>query len=155
MEQNGDCMQGKTATSNSGDTVQARMNLPAIAFIGGGNMARSLIGGLIGNGVPVARLSVSEPSPDLRDALARDFGVAVYADNNDAARSADALLLAVKPQVMKTVCTGLRATAQVRKPMLISIAAGIRIDQLDAWLGGDMPIVRCMPNTPARNPRAP
>jgi len=125
------------------------MNSPHISFIGGGNMARSLIGGLIGNGVPIDRLSVAEPNPELREALARDFGVAVHADNNDAARSADVLLLAVKPQVMKTVCTGLRTLAQARKPLVISIAAGVRLTQLEAWLGGDMPIVRCMPNTPA------
>jgi len=125
------------------------MNSPHISFIGGGNMARSLIGGLIGNGEPIDRLSVAEPNPELREALARDFGVAVHADNNDAARSADVLLLAVKPQVMKTVCTGLRTLAQARKPLVISIAAGVRLTQLEAWLGGDMPIVRCMPNTPA------
>src|SRR5690349_14517513 len=126
-----------------------RMNSPHISFIGGGNMARSLIGGLIGNGEPIDRLSVAEPNPELREALARDFGVAVHADNNDAARSADVLLLAVKPQVMKAVCTGLRTLAQARKPLVISIAAGVRLTQLEAWLGGDMPIVRCMPNTPA------
>jgi pyrroline-5-carboxylate reductase len=125
------------------------MKLPCIAFIGGGNMARSLIGGLIGNGVPVDRFSVSEPNADLRAALSRDFGVLVHADNDDAAQSADVLLLAVKPQIMKTVCMGLRAIAQARKPLVVSTAAGIRIDQLDEWLGGDLAVVRCMPNTPA------
>jgi pyrroline-5-carboxylate reductase len=129
--------------------MQAWTNAPSIAFIGGGNMARSLIGGLIGNGVAAERLAVSEPNGDLRAALARDFGAAVHADNNAAAQSADVLLLAAKPQVMKTVCSGLRAVAQARKPLVISIAAGIRIDQLEAWLGGELAIVRCMPNTPA------
>ena len=112
-------------------------------------MARSLIGGLIGKGVPADRLSVSEPNADLRAALARDFAIATPASNEDAAGIADGLLLAVKPQVMNTVCTGLRAAAQARKPLIISTAAGIRIDQLDAWLGGNMAVVRCMPNTPA------
>jgi len=124
-------------------------NPARIAFIGGGNMARSLIGGLIGNGVPVDRLSASEPNADLRAALARDFGMAVCAENIQAAESADVLLLAVKPQVMKNVCIGLREVAQARKPLVVSIAAGIRIDQLDGWFGGGMAIVRCMPNTPA------
>ena len=125
------------------------MNSPNISFIGGGNMARSLIGGLIVDGVPIDRLSVAEPNVDLRAALARDFGVTVHADNRDAARSADVLLLAVKPQVMKTVCMGLRELARARKPLVISAAAGVRLAQLESWLGSDMPIVRCMPNTPA------
>jgi pyrroline-5-carboxylate reductase len=120
-----------------------------IAFIGGGNMTRSLIGGLVRNGAVADGISVSEPNAESRAALARDFGVHVYATNADAACEAEVLLLAVKPQVMKTVCTGLREIAQVRRALIVSIAAGIRIDQLDAWLGSGMGIVRCMPNTPA------
>jgi len=121
----------------------------AIAFIGGGNMARSLIGGLIRNGTPPETISVAEPNAELRAALAREFSVAVHADNADAAHAADVAVLAVKPQVMKTVCAGLRDVAQARKPLIVSIAAGIRGAQLDAWLGGNLAIVRCMPNTPA------
>ena len=120
-----------------------------IAFIGGGNMARSLIGGLIRNGTSPQSITVAEPNADLRDALARDFAVAVHAGNEEAAREADVLVLAVKPQVMKIVCAGLCALAQTRKPLVISIAAGIRIDQLERWLGGSVAVVRCMPNTPA------
>jgi len=120
-----------------------------LAFIGGGNMARSLIGGLLRGGAPAASIGVAEPNVDLRTALARDFAVAVHADNDVAAASANVLVLAVKPQVMKAVCEGLRAAAQARQPLIISIAAGIRIEQLDAWLGGGLPIVRAMPNTPA------
>jgi pyrroline-5-carboxylate reductase len=127
----------------------SRIPAPVIAFIGGGNMARSLIGGLIRNGTPAASITVSEPSADLRAALARDFSVAAHAENAAAATNADVLVLAVKPQVMKTVCAGLREIVQSRKPLVVSIAAGIRIDQLDAWLGGSLAIVRCMPNTPA------
>jgi pyrroline-5-carboxylate reductase len=120
-----------------------------MAFIGGGNMARSLIGGLIRNGAPAAAIAVAEPNAELRAALARDFSVATHADNAAAARSADVLVLAVKPQVMKDVCGGLRETVQARRTLIVSIAAGIRGDQLDRWLGGDLAIVRCMPNTPA------
>jgi pyrroline-5-carboxylate reductase len=127
----------------------SRIPAPDIAIIGGGNMARSLIGGLIRNGTPASSITVSEPSADLRAALARDFSVAAHADNDAAAKSADVLVLAVKPQVMKTVCAGLREIVQARRPLIVSIAAGIRIDQLDAWLGGNLAIVRCMPNTPA------
>ena len=127
----------------------SRISSPAIAFIGGGNMARSLIGGLIRDGVPAARIAVSEPNAGLRDALARDFSVSVHAENPAAADNADVLVLAVKPQVMRTVCAGLRDIAQARQPLIVSIAAGIRIGQLDTWLGGNLAIVRCMPNTPA------
>ena len=112
-------------------------------------MARSLIGGLIRDGAPAASITVSEPNASLRAALVRDFAVAAHADNGAAAESADVLVLAVKPQVMKTVCAGLRGIAQTRQPLIVSIAAGIRVGQLDAWLGGSLGIVRCMPNTPA------
>ncbi len=120
-----------------------------IAFIGGGNMARSLIGGLLRDGAPATSIAVAEPDAELGRALARDFSVVTHIDNTEAARAADVLVLAVKPQVMKTVCEGLRDIAQARRPLVVSIAAGIRIDQLDRWLGRNLPIVRCMPNTPA------
>jgi pyrroline-5-carboxylate reductase len=122
---------------------------PRIAFIGGGNMARSLIGGLIATGFAKDKIAVAEPNADLREKLANDFSVAAHASNIDAARDADVLVLAVKPQMMKTVCIGLRDVVQSRKPLVISIAAGITIDQMEAWLGGNVAIVRCMPNTPA------
>ena len=121
----------------------------SIAFIGGGNMARSLIGGLIRTGTPVARLRVGEPNAELAAALARDFGVAAGPDNRYATHDAATWVLAVKPQVMRAVCTSLRDVAQAAKPLVISIAAGIRVDQLDDWLGGGLAVVRCMPNTPA------
>ncbi len=121
----------------------------SIAFIGGGNMARSLIGGLLRNGYDASRISVAEPNTELRQRLAADFGVRHATANAEAADGCDVILLAVKPQVMKTVCAELRMVAQATKPLLISIAAGIRSDQIDNWLGGRLPIVRCMPNTPA------
>jgi pyrroline-5-carboxylate reductase len=120
-----------------------------ITFIGGGNMARSLIGGLIRTGISAQLIAASEPNADLRGALARDFSIATHASNADAARNANVLVLAVKPQMMKTVCDGLRAIVQATHPLIVSIAAGITIDQLDRWLGGNVAIVRCMPNTPA------
>jgi len=129
-------------------------NSPAVstavtAFIGGGNMARSLIGGLCRAGTPGAAIAVAEPNVELRSALAHDFGVAAHADNVAAARDANTLVLAVKPQVMQSVCEGLRATVQANKPLIVSIAAGIRIEQLARWLGGNVSVVRAMPNTPA------
>jgi len=119
-----------------------------IAFIGGGNMARSLIGGLLKTGVAAADIRVAEPQAEAREALARDFGVATFADNALAVAEADVVLLAVKPQVMPAIREGLHDLLQRQRPLLISIAAGVRLDQLERWFG-NLPIVRCMPNTPA------
>jgi pyrroline-5-carboxylate reductase len=120
-----------------------------IALIGGGHMARSLIGGLIGAGIFRTALTVGEPNAELAAGLKHDFGVAVGPDNAAAVQGAAAWVLAVKPQIMKAVCTPLREIAQASKPLVISVAAGIRVEQIERWLGGDVAIVRCMPNTPA------
>ncbi len=120
-----------------------------IAFIGGGNMARSLIGGLVARGTAPADLHVSEPAEALRAALAQDFGITPHAGNAAAADAADVWLLAVKPQVLRGVCEELAATAQARRPLVVSIAAGIRTGQIARWLGGGVAVVRAMPNTPA------
>lgn len=120
-----------------------------IAFVGGGNMARSLIGGLIARGIDPARVRVAEPVPALREALARDFGVPVFERGEDAVEGAQVWLLAVKPQVMREVCGSLAAQARAQTPLAISIAAGITAGQLDRWLGGGAAVVRAMPNTPA------
>ncbi|HZX72401.1 MAG TPA: pyrroline-5-carboxylate reductase [Rhodanobacter sp.] len=119
-----------------------------VAFIGGGNMARSLIGGLLKTGVAPANVSVAEPRAEGRQALGRDFGVACYADNKLAVAEAEVIVLAVKPQVMPAIHGELQDTLQRNRPLLISIAAGVRLDQLERWFGS-LPIVRCMPNTPA------
>lgn len=118
-------------------------------FIGGGNMARSLIGGLISNGTPATSLRVAEPVEQLREALARDFGVAVFDDAIDAVAGAGTWVFAVKPQVMRAVCENLAVQARTVRPLAVSIAAGITAEQLERWLGGNMAVVRCMPNTPA------
>jgi pyrroline-5-carboxylate reductase len=122
---------------------------PTICFIGGGNMARSLIGGLIQRGTPATHLTVSEPVPELADALHRDFSVLVGSDNASMAKQAAIWVFAVKPQVMKTVCQHLAGLAQEKKPLIVSIAAGISANQLNQWLGGNLAVVRTMPNTPA------
>ena len=121
----------------------------SIAFIGGGNMARSLIGALITHGADATAIAVAEPRADARDTLAREFGVCTFADNADAAADAGCVLLAVKPQVMRAVCASLAEPLRASRPLVISIAAGIRIDQLERWLGAHLAIVRAMPNTPA------
>ena len=120
-----------------------------IAFIGGGNMARSLIGGLVARGVPAAGIRVAEPVAALREALHADFGVQVFEQAVAAADGAGTWVLAVKPQVLREVCAGLAPSAQVQRPLVVSIAAGITATQLERWLGGDLAVVRTMPNTPA------
>lgn len=112
-------------------------------------MARSLIGALIRAGTHADAIAVAEPNADLRAALARDFDVPTHAHALDAARGADVLVLAVKPQVLKSVCTDIASVVAAARPLVISIAAGIRIAQLRAWLGNELPVVRSMPNTPA------
>lgn len=124
-------------------------DLQQIAFIGGGNMARSLIGGLIARGQAPASIHVAEPVEALRDSLQHDFGVACADSAATSAAEAGVWLLAVKPQVMRQVCRDLASLAQARRPLIISIAAGITTGQLDSWLGGGLPVVRAMPNTPA------
>ncbi|MGN7915902.1 pyrroline-5-carboxylate reductase [Lysobacter sp. 22409] len=120
-----------------------------IAFIGGGNMARSLIGGLVARGVAASDIRVAEPVAALREALQHDFGVQCFDDASAAAEGASVWLLAVKPQVMREVCASLSAQAVAQRPLAISIAAGITAGQLDRWLGGGAAVVRAMPNTPA------
>lgn len=120
-----------------------------VAFIGGGNMARSLIGGLVARGVPPTSIRVAEPMAELRESLTRDFGIHTFTDNITAAANASTWVLAVKPQVMRAVCEALAPSAQVTRPLIVSIAAGITAAQLERWLGGDLAVVRTMPNTPS------
>lgn len=127
----------------------ASTSLPTIAFIGGGNMARSLIGGLLQSGGDANKVHVAEPVAELRDALVRDFSVQTFTDAAQAATGADVWVLAVKPQVLRDVCTALAPIAQTQRPLVVSIAAGITGEQIDRWLGGNIAVVRCMPNTPA------
>ncbi|MDH5710353.1 MAG: pyrroline-5-carboxylate reductase [Gammaproteobacteria bacterium] len=122
----------------------------SIAFIGGGNMASSLIGGLLSSSEPPASTLVAEPDKDQRQRLEQQFGVRTSADNIDALQ-ADVVMLAVKPQLLQQVCRQLAEALvqQGKRPLFISIAAGIRSDDINRWLGGHQAIVRCMPNTPS------
>ncbi len=129
--------------------ADTRVAIPPVCFIGGGNMARSLIGGLVARGQAADGIHVAEPYSELREALARDFGVNTQADNAIAAAQGAIWVFAVKPQVMKAVCAGLAPLAQAQRPLVVSIAAGITSSQLSAWLGGGIAVVRTMPNTPA------
>src|SRR5690554_3682361 len=119
-----------------------------ITFIGGGNMANSIIGGLIAQGFDPQNICACDPLPETRAKLEQTFGVTSSSDNGAAAARADAVILAVKPQIMQSVCEQLQSSLK-HKPLIISIAAGIPLAKLTAWLGGDLAIIRCMPNTPA------
>jgi pyrroline-5-carboxylate reductase len=121
-----------------------------IAFIGGGNMARSLIGGLVARGMPAGAIRVAEPVVEVREALIRDFGISTFVDAHAAIDDAATWVLAAKPQVLRTICEDLAIAAQRQQPLVISIAAGITTVQLERWLGGDIGVVRAMPNTPAQ-----
>ena len=120
-----------------------------IAFIGGGNMARSLIGGLLAAGIEPATIRVADPNSDCRDALTADFGVTTFEEASTAVEGASTWLFAVKPQVMRSLCESLAPIAQTARPLLVSIAAGITSAQMERWLGGNLAVVRTMPNTPA------
>jgi pyrroline-5-carboxylate reductase len=122
---------------------------PLVGFIGAGNMARSLAGGLLKNGWGQTQVILSDPEPSQRDAIESVLGVKTLADNLAVAERADILVLAVKPQILSGVAKTLAPTVQRKKPLIISIAAGVRIEDIDRWLGGGLAIVRAMPNTAA------
>lgn len=124
------------------------MDKPRLAFIGGGNMAKSLIGGLIDKGFSSRCISVSDPVEKNLDQLNRKFGIATTSDNSIAAKDVDLIVLCVKPQILESVCKELQASLN-QTPPAISIAAGIPLSLLMDWLGENTPIIRCMPNTPA------
>jgi pyrroline-5-carboxylate reductase len=118
-----------------------------IAFLGGGNMAGALIGGLVAKGHDATRISVIELSPAAREKLAARYPVRVTTAPDVAMKGADTLVLAVKPQDMKAALASLGS--EVRGALVISIAAGVTLESLSRWLGGHRRLVRCMPNTPA------
>ena len=120
-----------------------------LAFVGGGNMARSLIGGLVQKGCDPRRISVADPSAEQRALLTQRFPVQATADNRAAAEGADLLVFAVKPQMLRAAAEGLADSVRIKRPLIVSIAAGINEPDLRTWLGGEAAIVRAMPNTPA------
>ncbi|OOG13071.1 pyrroline-5-carboxylate reductase [Pseudomonas sp. B21-040] len=123
------------------------MSKTRIAFIGAGNMAASLIGGLRAKGLDAAQIRASDPGAETRAKVAAEHGIEVFADNADAIQDADVVVLAVKPQAMKAVCEAIRPSLKPNQ-LVVSIAAGITCASMNNWLGAQ-PIVRCMPNTPA------
>lgn len=125
------------------------MTAERITFIGGGNMASSLIGGLVADGYDPQALTVSEPDPAKREALAERFGVRTSADNLTALAGAATAVLCVKPQVAHQVCREVAGAVARETPLLISIMAGVTETSIQAWIGHPVAVVRTMPNTPA------
>jgi len=118
-----------------------------IAFLGGGNMASALIGGLIAKGTAARSISVIEMSPAAREKLGARYPVHLSTAPDAKVQGAEVLVLAVKPQDMKRALASIAET--VRSKLVVSVAAGIPLAALSRWLGGHRRIVRCMPNTPA------
>lgn len=121
-----------------------------VAFVGGGNMTRAIAGGLIDSGFPPCDLLISEPAAARRKVLQHELPGCMITRRNDAvAGKAGQIVLAVKPQVLPQVCRELATTVQQSRPVVISIAAGVRSHDIESWLGGNIAVVRVMPNQPA------
>ncbi len=120
-----------------------------LAFIGAGNMSRSIISGLIHSGYDKAHILASNPSAPRLEKLEEEFGIQTTQSNDDACAFADAIVLSVKPQVMGDMCKALRENNDLEGKLFISIAAGLPVSRLKEMLGGDYPVVRVMPNTPS------
>ena len=120
-----------------------------LAVIGGGNMGRAIIGGLLARGDDATRIVVADPIADARDYLHSQLGVNTVASNHEAVAHAETIVLAVKPQQMRDVALEIAPALRKRNPLVISIAAGITTASLTAWLAGGAAVVRAMPNTPA------
>lgn len=126
------------------------MSDQSVAFIGGGNMTKAIVGGLLEDGFPARSILISEPFDTQRESLTESFpGIFVCADNDAVVARAKSVVLAVKPQVIASVCRALEKSVQKHRPLIISIAAGPRIEDIDHWLGGGNAVVRVMPNQPA------
>jgi pyrroline-5-carboxylate reductase len=120
-----------------------------IGFIGGGNMASSIIGGLVASGMAAENIWASDPNADSLAKLREVAAVNTGSDNNALIAQVNVLILAVKPQIMKMVALDIAAAVKEHQPLVITIAAGVTGGSLAGWLGGNPAIVRCMPNTPA------
>jgi pyrroline-5-carboxylate reductase len=125
------------------------LNGRKLGFIGGGNMGRAIVGGLVASGFAPADITVADPAEATRDELAQRYGVATTADNAQAIERADLVVLAVKPQQMGEMMLALQPAIARARPVLLSVAAGIRVAELSRWAGAGIAVVRSMPNRPA------
>lgn len=125
------------------------MSSPIIAMIGAGNMGGALLEGLIKKGFEAKKLWISDPSAEKLSHFKTSLGVNTTHDNHEAIEKADVIILAVKPQLMHEVIAEMADVIKTKKPLLISIAAGLSTDNFEKWLGKNIPLVRVMPNTAA------
>jgi len=124
------------------------LSQPTIAFIGTGNMARAILEGLLSNGYPAKSIWATRRQVNRLDDL-KNQGVNTTDDNAQAVSAADIVVMSVKPQMMRETLAGLEKQIQQGKPLVISVAAGIDVAALERWAGGDVAVIRAMPNTPS------
>jgi pyrroline-5-carboxylate reductase len=125
------------------------MSVKKISFIGAGNMTKAIIEGLVANGYKAEHIMASNPSRPKLDILANELNIHITQDNAEAIAFADVVIMAVKPQLMETVCKDMLSRATVDDKLVISIAAGISAKRFSEMLGGHERVVRVMPNTPS------
>lgn len=119
-----------------------------IHFIGGGNIAAGFIDGLLSEAFTAEQITITEPNQARRDWLKKTYSVQTYTENQHHHLSAEVVVLAVKPQTVQVVAQQLRQGLSQFKPLLISLAAGVKLSQLRNWIGAETPLLRAMPNTP-------
>jgi len=125
-------------------------NYRKIAFIGAGNMTQSIVGGMRHSGYPADHILVSNPSPAKLEKMAEQHQVVTSQNNVEVASKADVIVLAVKPQLMQDVCQHLKdEVADLSSKLIVTIAAGVRIEKYYQYLGDDIRMIRVMPNTPS------
>jgi len=124
-------------------------NDKVLGFIGAGSMSHALIGGLTVNGYDPALIWVSNPTKSKLAKLQEQYGVNTHVNNQEVARKADVIVLTVKPMIISIVASEIASIVQAQRPLVTSVAAGVRIASLEKWLGGEAAVVRCMPNTAA------
>jgi len=120
-----------------------------LCVLGAGNMGRALLSGLLRSGTRAEQLAVGESHAAVREQLARELGITAAPDNETAVAGADVVVLAVKPQDAAAVLRDLTKVLAARRPLLLSVCAGTRVQDLEGWAGPEVPVVRAMPNRPA------
>ncbi|KDE39712.1 Pyrroline-5-carboxylate reductase [Nitrincola lacisaponensis] len=125
------------------------MPVKKITFIGAGNMASAIFKGMLAQGYPPEAITATAREADHLDNLRQTLQIHVSGDNAVAVADADVIVLAVKPQVMQAVCREIADQVCQTRPLIISVAAGLQAETLNAWLGGGHAVIRCMPNTPS------
>jgi len=125
------------------------MSAHNVAILGGGNMGRALIGGLLRRGTRAEKIKVAEVSADARSSLTREFGITPSENIRATIDDADVIVLAVKPKDVAALLAPLAPLLQQKRPLVVSIAAGIRVASLELWCGEAVPVMRAMPNRPA------